>query len=65
MGTAAATRTLTVGSYLTNEVTLVHVLDLTKNGETTIENVGTGEVTCSHASAFDGWRFVDPEDDDA
>lgn len=62
MGTAAATRELTVGSYLTDDkATLLYVLDLTKTGETTIENVGTGEVSCIHATKLDGWRFVDPE----
>lgn len=64
MGAPAATRTLTAGSYLTDdEAMLVYVLSLSKDGETVIEDVRTGEVACIHATKLDGWRFVEPEGD--
>jgi hypothetical protein len=63
VGAAAATRELTEGSYLTDDdKVLVYVLDLREDGQAVIEDVRTGKVSCCHASSFDGWRFVLPEE---
>lgn len=65
MGTATAARALTAGCYLTDESLLLYVLTLTIDGEATVENVRTGEISCIRSIKLDGWRFVDPEHDGA
>ena len=67
MGTAAATRTLTKESYLTDGVTLVYVLDIAggkPGAAVVIEDVRTGKVRGVPPDALDGWRFVTPEASD-
>ena len=64
MGTAAGTRLLTTGCYLTDDQTaLVYVLDLPEQGEAVVEDCSNGDILCVKTAALNGWRLVIPEED--
>lgn len=73
MGTATAAQPLTAQCYLTDEVNLVYVLDLTtgpvdgRDSEIThamIEDARTGKISGVEADSLEKWRIVIPEGTD-
>jgi len=55
------TRPLEPRLYLTNEQTLVYVLDLAEGGQAVIEDARDGEIECVPGKHLEGWRVVVPK----
>lgn len=60
MGATAGTR-LKREMYLTDENTLIWVVDLPKPGTVVVENAATGRTDYVAVDYLNGWRVVEPD----
>lgn len=61
MAVGPRTRPLAPSLYLTNEQTLVYVLDLAEGNQAVIEDARNGEIECVPSRDLEGWRVVVPK----
>lgn len=65
MAVAERTRALATHVYVTDESTLLYVLEIGAPDAAVVEDVRTGNIVKMRASALREWRVVTPEGGDA